>query len=203
MSESFLEVEGIRIRYRKANEESPRKVVLLHGMAFNADTWYKLGTINKLSEAGYAVYAIDMPGFGKSSGRRMSRWMAAEFLRKVLDELDINQSALVGPSMGGGIALSFAILYQSRLIALILISPAGLRDERITRELDKIRVPVLVFWGENDRVFPINMAQYLMNRIRGSELIICPNARHPCYLDAPDLFHKELIKFLGKVFKLK
>lgn len=203
MSESFLEVEGIRIRYRKANEESPRKVVLLHGMAFNADTWYKLGTINKLSEAGYAVYAIDMPGFGKSSGRRMSRWMAAEFLRKVLDELDINQSALVGPSMGGGIALSFAILYQSRLIALILISPAGLRDKRITRELDKIRVPVLVFWGENDRVFPINMAQYLMNRIRGSELIICPNARHPCYLDAPDLFHKELIKFLGKVFKLK
>jgi len=201
MSEFFLEVEGIKIRYRKANEESPRKVVLLHGMAFNADTWYELGTINKLSEAGYAVYAIDMPGFGKSGGKRMNRWIAAEFLRKILDALGISHSALVGPSMGGGIALAFATLYQSKLIALILISPAGLKDDKIIGSLDKISIPVLIFWGEKDRVFPVDMAQYLKNKIERSELVICPNARHPCYLDTSDLFHEKLIQFLNRVFR--
>ncbi len=198
-----MEVKGINIRYKSVNEGSDRNVVLIHGMAFNADTWEKLGTLNKLGEAGFAVYAIDMPGFGKSSGKRLNRWVAAGILREILDKLGLGKVVLVGPSMGGGIALAFAVNYSSRLNALVLIAPAGLNDERIIESLDKISIPVLVFWGEKDRIFPLDMAYYLKEKIKQSELVICPKAKHPCYLDTPDLFHNKLIKFLNKTFLKK
>lgn len=200
MEDSYIIVDGVRVRYKKANEGSERKVVLLHGMAFNADTWDKIGTIEKLSKAGYGVYAIDIPGFGKSSGKRMRRWNAARFLAKILDKLSLSSVSLVGPSMGGGIALAFTILYQERVRGLILIAPAGLNDEEIISNLDRIKVPTLIFWGENDKVFPIELANYLNSKLNCSKLIICPRARHPCYLDTPELFNNKLIEFLNEVY---
>ncbi len=201
MRDYYIQINGFKIRYKKANELAQRKVVLLHGMAFSADTWEELSTITKLSREGFGVYAIDVPGFGKSSGRRMNRWKVAEILNNVLDNLGVDKVFLVGPSMGGGIALAFGILYPYRLVGMALIAPAGLNDERVIESLNKLEMPIIIFWGENDRVFPLDKAYYLKNRLKNAELVICPKARHPCYLDIPDLFHKKLLNFLNKIFE--
>jgi len=203
MKDKYIEIMGIKIRYKAANTEVGRNVVFLHGMAFNADTWDNLGTLDLVAKEGFSVYAIDMPGFGKSGGKRLPRKAATEFLKKILDNLRIDKCVLVGPSMGGGIALSFAIKYIERILGLILIAPAGLNDPLITNNLHKINAPTLIFWGENDSVFPVSMGKELKDKIANSRFVLCSKARHPCYLDTPDIFHKNVLEFLRSIFRGK
>ncbi len=198
--DNFLEIDKVNIRYKVAEpDESKFDVVLLHGMSFNADTWVETGTIKFLCNSGYRVFAVDMPGFGKSGGRRLKRSFAAEFLRKILEKLKVEKPILVGPSMGGGIALSYAINFNN-LRGLVLIAPAGLNDPEIVENLDKISdIPTLVVWGDKDRVFPLSMSKILTEKLERSSLVVCKNAPHPCYLRATEQFHAELKSFLDSL----
>ena len=168
-------------------------------MSFTADTWDNLGTLDVLCDASFGVFALDMLGFGKSSGRRLNQHVAADVLKQILDKLQINKAVLIGPSMGGGIVLSFSIKYTSYVTGLVLIAPAGLNDDVILDNLKKLNMPVLLFCGEQDRVFSLKMSSILTNQLPIVNLVVCPKARHPCYLDTPDLFHEQLLKFLNSL----
>ncbi|MCD6483730.1 MAG: alpha/beta fold hydrolase [Candidatus Odinarchaeota archaeon] len=113
-------------------------------MSFTADTWDNLGTLDVLCDASFGVFALDMPGFGKLSRRRLNRHAAADVLKQILDKLQINKAVLIGPSMGGGIVLSFSIKYTSYVTGLVLIAPARLNDDVILDNL-KLNMPVLLF----------------------------------------------------------
>ena len=200
--EDFLNIDGVEIRYKHANpKESKLNVVLLHGMSFNADTWIETGTIEYLCTNGFNVYAVDMPGFGKSKGKRLKRPYAAEFLHKILKKLEVKKPVLVGPSMGGGIALAYAISFDE-LSGLVLIAPAGLNDPQIVENLSEIsETPTLIFWGDKDRVFPVSMSEILTDKLSKSRLVICEGAPHPCYLKATEKFHIELRDFLESLIE--
>ena len=43
---------------------------------------------------------------------------------------------------------------------------------------------------------PISQADVLAREIPKTRKLIIEGARHPCYLDNPDLFHREMISFL-------
>lgn len=78
----------------------------------------------RLVEAGYAVHALDHRGHGRSSGRRalidrMSN--AVEDLHAVVRSLD--RPFLLGHSMGGCIAIEYALAHQDSIRALALSSP--------------------------------------------------------------------------------
>jgi pimeloyl-ACP methyl ester carboxylesterase len=60
----------------------------------------------------------------------------------------------------------------------------------------KIKVKTLVIGGEKDgQDFP-KLAKHIADSIPGSELVIIPNAGHVPHLEVPDLFYKELLKFV-------
>ena len=101
--------------------------------------------------------------------------------------------------MGGGIALAFSIKYVDYVAGLVLVAPAGLNDNIILDNLKELKILVLLFWGERDRVFPLKMSSALTNQLPHVNLVICPKARHPCYLDTPELFHKQLLDFLNSL----
>lgn len=103
--------------------------VLLHGKNFNGAYWGK--TANDLVQAGYRVIIPDQLGFGKSdkpTDYQYSFHALADNTRRLLDSLDIKKINLVGHSMGGMVAVRFALMFPERVTRLALINPIGLED---------------------------------------------------------------------------
>src|SRR5262245_48878805 len=98
----WIEIEGGRVHYLMEGPEQGGPVVLLHGASFSAETWKQIGTLKALADAGYLAYAVDLPGFGKSSP---SHGSPRTWLRLLLDVLEIQQPIVVSPSMSGRFAL--------------------------------------------------------------------------------------------------
>lgn len=104
-------------------------VVLFHGKNFSGAYWET--TIAALTRAGYRVIVPDQIGFGKSSKPRnfqFSFQALAQFTHDLLDRVGARDVAVVGHSMGGMLAVRFALMFPDRTRQLALINPIGLED---------------------------------------------------------------------------
>jgi pimeloyl-ACP methyl ester carboxylesterase len=137
----YIQLTGSKIRYRITGQG--HCVVLIHGYLENMEIWNDYA--NALSGQ-YRVLVLDLPGHGKSACNMESVPMdyMADCLKLLMDQLSIARAALVGHSMGGYMALSFAERYPERLAGLCLLhstpnadSPDK-RDARL-REIDLVR----------------------------------------------------------------
>lgn len=106
-----------------------RTVVLLHGKNFCAATWES--AIGALSEAGYRVIAPDQVGFCKSSkppAYQFSFGQLAFNTHALLEKLGVGKAVVVGHSMGGMLAVRYALQYPQQTTQLVLVNPIGLED---------------------------------------------------------------------------
>lgn len=129
VKDTWLEVDGLRIHCFVAGETgSP--VMLLHGGGLdNAHlSWGKV--IGPLSEH-HRVFAPDLPGYGQSDHPTIQYTMDyyITFLAHLLDALHLEKISIVGLSLGGGIALGFALRFPSRVEKLVLVAPYGILDK--------------------------------------------------------------------------
>jgi pimeloyl-ACP methyl ester carboxylesterase len=69
----------------------------------------------------------------------------------------------------------------------------------VTPMLVEIRVPTMIFWGEEDKRFE-TAVKTLKQDIPGAVLITIKNVGHSPHQDAPDIFNLELLKFLQRVW---
>lgn len=60
-----------------------------------------------------------------------------------------------------------------------------------------VRSPVLIVWGEDDRLFPATFARRLAGEMTGSEVRIIPACGHEPPLERPDEFLRAVMPFLG------
>jgi pimeloyl-ACP methyl ester carboxylesterase len=104
-----------------AGPADARPLLLVHGLADEADTWRHL--IPPLSVR-YRVLAPDLPGFGRSDKPNRSYTLPffQDTLIELLDELEIARATLAGHSLGGAIAQSIALAHPERVERLILVS---------------------------------------------------------------------------------
>jgi pimeloyl-ACP methyl ester carboxylesterase len=66
----------------------------------------------------------------------------------------------------------------------------------VVHDWEKIKVKTLVIGGEKDgQDFP-RLARHIADTIPGAQLVIIPNAGHVPHLEMPELFYKELLKFV-------
>ena len=102
-------------------------MLLLHGGGFDSADFSYRYAIEPLSRL-RPVLAIDWPGFGASDTPNLRYDLAyyARFLERLMDSLKIQRAALVGTSMGGGAALSFALRSPERVDKLVLVASYGL-----------------------------------------------------------------------------
>jgi pimeloyl-ACP methyl ester carboxylesterase len=98
-----------------------RRLLLLHAAGSNGHSWhYQYDQLERT----HSPLALDLPGHGRSSGVEglPSVQDYTDFAAKFLDALKIDSTVVIGRSMGGAIALDFAIRYPSRVQGLVLIA---------------------------------------------------------------------------------
>jgi pimeloyl-ACP methyl ester carboxylesterase len=131
----FYDVESqqqhLRMAYLDAQPGKPngRSVLLLHGKNFSAAAWAT--TIGLLTAQGFRVIAPDQIGFGKSSkpvNYQFSFALLAQHSRALLKSLNLERSVVVGHSMGGMLAVRYALQYPEHVEQLVLVNPIGLED---------------------------------------------------------------------------
>ncbi|EXJ14265.1 alpha/beta fold hydrolase [Imhoffiella purpurea] len=106
-----------------------RAVLLLHGKNFCAATWE--GVIAPLREAGFRVIAPDQIGFCKSSKPRRYQFsfhQLAANTHALLESIGVERPIVMGHSMGGMLAVRYALQYPDQVERLVLANPIGLED---------------------------------------------------------------------------
>ena len=75
----------------------------------------------------FHVIAIDLPGFGASEGDRhdMSPKAQGDLLNAIFNDLDLRDIHLVGPDVGMGAALAYAIHHEHRLLSMVVGNGPG------------------------------------------------------------------------------
>jgi pimeloyl-ACP methyl ester carboxylesterase len=142
-------------------------LVLVHGAGGTLMHWP--GELRRLP--GHTVYALDLPGHGKSGGAGRAEIGAyAEVVRGFTEALELVPFVLAGHSMGGAIALEFALRYPARLAGLILVGTgAKLRvaPEILTGVLDDYAgtTDLLAQWTHGEHVEP-NLLRLYTRRLR-------------------------------------
>jgi pimeloyl-ACP methyl ester carboxylesterase len=98
-------------------------IVLLHGLS--ATRRNVVQGSRALIRRGYRLIAYDARGHGSSSpGPRYEYADLVDDLEAVLEHLELEQTALVGSSMGAATTLAFALEHPERVPALVQITPA-------------------------------------------------------------------------------
>ena len=129
---------GFKIAWYVENEKDTKPLLLLHGFGANSNHWRK--NIKSFAKNGYAVYSIDLLGFGKSDQPGIKEigkldngiWcdQVTDFITEIIRPINPNKIVLVGNSLGGLVALTCAVSIPeeiSGIIASPLPDPVGLK----------------------------------------------------------------------------
>ncbi len=121
----MIEVAGTRLDVRDDGPKDAPAIVLLHGFGSSLHTWQ---TWAATLEADHRVVRFDLPGCGLSppdpSGDYRDERSVAVVIA-LMDRLGIAKASVIGNSMGGRIAWTFAAEHPERVDRLVLISPDG------------------------------------------------------------------------------
>ena len=112
----FVEVEGGRLGYEVDGAGEP--IVFVHGFGLDGRMWD--GEAAHFSRD-YAVVRYDVRGFGRSSPPTGPFAHVEAIFAALVSHLGFARAHLCGLSMGGGIAIDFALAHPARVHALVLV----------------------------------------------------------------------------------
>lgn len=128
--DDLVRVAGTRLHVR---DDGPRggsrgdapAVILLHGFGSSLHTWEPWA---RAIAAERRAIRLDLPGSGLSDpdpGGDYTDARSHAVLVALMDRLGVARAVLVGNSIGGRVAWSFATRHPERVAALVLVSPDG------------------------------------------------------------------------------
>jgi pimeloyl-ACP methyl ester carboxylesterase len=271
----YIKVGNLKTRYWALGDKGT-VVILIHGLGASADIWmYNAEALAKE----HRVYVPDLVGFGRSDRPEpsFSPFDYTPFLDDFINILNLDKVSLVGQSLGGGIALYYALQFPQKVNKLVLVDNAGLGKEviwtlrwmslplvgelfsypsrkgveiffklavrnralvtkdfvelyydifsrpgfqkfflRLLRQivnirgareeilgpimsnLSKITQPVLIIWGDKDRVLPLKQAYLGKEKLPNAKLKIMEGCGHIPFFEQSDEFNKMALKFLAE-----
>ncbi len=151
--------------------------VLVHPLALSGRLWEPF-----LAELlpGHDLVMPDLRGHGESNwdGSAFSIGDMADDLRDLLDVLGIERCHMLGMSMGGSVAMTFASRYRTRLDRLMLCDTTA-------------------WYGENAKTTWDERAQAARSKTRGEQL---PFQTVRWFSDAFQAQHQEIVKHVCEIF---
>ncbi|MFC2065057.1 alpha/beta fold hydrolase [Chloroflexota bacterium] len=119
LEESYLDVNGIRTRYREAG--SGPEVLLIHGLGSYLE--HLQPTFEALADHCHVI-SLDLPGFGLSDKPELpySIPFFADFIQAFMEVKEIPTTCLAGNSLGGMIAFELCLLAPERVDRLVFLA---------------------------------------------------------------------------------
>ena len=110
----------MKLFFRKMGSGSP--LLILHGLLGTSDNWM---SIAKELAKSFEVYILDMRNHGRSPHtNKFSYPDMVEDIYEFITDLNLRKISLMGHSMGGKIAMNFALEYPHRMENLIILDIA-------------------------------------------------------------------------------
>ena len=138
--DQYVQVGNIRTRFWALGDgESP--AILLHGLGGYLENWED--NVAAIAQS-RRVYALDLVGFGRSDKPHVKYSIPylTEFVHEFMIVQDIDRTALIGESMGGAIALQFALQYPQLVEKMVLAASVGFGKE-VSIYLRIMSLPIL------------------------------------------------------------
>jgi len=115
----FLEVSGGKIAYDVAGSEGSPSIVMIHEGIADRRMWDReFGALGKR----YRVVRYDLRGYGGSTPAGQA-FSSIDDLKAIMNNLKLDRPLVIGPSIGGRIALDFVVAHPGTVRGLLLVSP--------------------------------------------------------------------------------
>ncbi len=196
---NFKGFKDYNIYYQTWRPEENIKVVLLLAHGFCEHSGRYGNVVNHFIPKGYAIYALDHRGHGRSDGARVQIDHFTDYLKDLKTFFDIvhkenpdKKIFLVGHSMGSAISLVYVLRYQDELAGLITsgarIGPPDTKPNQPLSSLSFTRDPAVIQAYKSDPLvyhgpIPQNSAVFDMSHLIQDQL---PQIKLPVLLMGGD-----------------
>ena len=135
------------ILHSKILGDSNKHILILHGFLGSGDNWISIA--RKLNTLGYTIHLIDQRNHGRSfHSEKFDYGLLCEDLFNYIKYYNIDNSILIGHSMGGKTAMNFSLIHPKLVSKLIVLdtSPRGypVLHQNIIDSLKEIDLSVFV-----------------------------------------------------------
>lgn len=169
----YVEVDGLRIHYVDEGADAASPVLLLHGEPSWSYLYRKM--IPLIAAAGYRTITPDLVGFGRSDKPALKTDYTyqkhVDWMREVIEALDLRNITLVCQDWGGLIGLRLAAELEPRFARVVAANtflptgdippgPAFLRWQRSSQEMPVFDVGRVIKNGSVSELFPKVRAAY-------------------------------------------
>ncbi|MES2287331.1 MAG: alpha/beta fold hydrolase [Bacteroidota bacterium] len=111
----------MKLFYRKSGQGQP--LIILHGLFGQNDNWGTLG--RQFAEQGFEVYLVDLRNHGLSPHSAVWNYQVmSDDILELINDNNLQHVILMGHSMGGKVAMQFAIQHPELLDKLIVVDIA-------------------------------------------------------------------------------
>lgn len=126
------EVAGLPTRIHYHEQGEGEAVIFLHGAGGGASGYSNFkGNYPEFAKAGYRAIVPDLIGYGLSSKPDLPQYDLDLFIagiKGLVDGLGLKNVTLLGNSLGGAVALGYALAHPDDVARLILMAPGGVED---------------------------------------------------------------------------
>lgn len=121
----YVTVGSYRVHYFVGGQGKP--LLLIHGLGARAEDWAP--EMPDYTQHGFRVYAVDLLGCGRTDRPDIDYTIQqqTDMIHGFLAALHIQQTDVIGWSMGGWVALQFALEHPTQVQRLVVMDSAGLR----------------------------------------------------------------------------
>jgi pimeloyl-ACP methyl ester carboxylesterase len=155
----------VSVRIVESGPVHGQPVVMLHG--WGASAYMYRHALELLPPRGMRAIAVDLRGYGLSDKPTDTGAYALEAycadLDALLDALELPSAGLIGQSMGGGVALHYALRNPARVERLVLVNPVGLVSIAYLHSLQVLPRPVVAALGH--RLVPRYLVEFILRYV--------------------------------------